>query len=248
MEQERVMDSWDKKSKFNWGNRSGTTSSAMVGNRSSTFNIKGVSDPTNQRNKLFEARKAQGLCYRCGEKYFVGHQCKPKQLNAMTADDMELRERSQEELQLQEGEIMDEAISLHALSGVEMPNTIRLRGEAKKNSLTIQVDSGSTHSFLDLETAKQIGCPITRVGAMRVTVADGNHILSLHNCPKFRWKIQGVEFEDSIRLLRLGGNNMVLGGDWMKLHNPVLLDFVDYKIQVTHHGKRILEVSITKEN
>lgn len=134
---------------------------------------------------------------------------------------------------------MHEAISLNALSGVEMPITIRLRGEAKKNSLTILVDSGSTHSFLDLETAKKIGCPITRAVPMRVTIADGNHILSWHTCHKFKWKIHGMEFEDSIRLLRLVGNNMVLGGDWMKVHNPVLLDFVYYKIQVTHLGKRV---------
>ncbi|KAF3624466.1 hypothetical protein FXO38_30251 [Capsicum annuum] len=92
----------------------------------------------------------------------------------------------------------------------EVPNTIRLQGEAKKNKVTILLNSGSTHSFLDMDTAKKIGC-----------------------------NIQGVEFVDSIRLVRLGGNDIILGGDWMKDHNPVLLDFVEYKVEVTHKAKRV---------
>lgn len=86
-------------------------------------------------------------------------------------------------------EIMDEAISLNALSGTEVPNTIKLRGEAKNNKITILLDSGSTHSFLDLETARKIGCQIIEVVPMRVTVANRNHITSLHSCPRFKWRI-----------------------------------------------------------
>lgn len=32
---------------------------------------------------------------------------------------------------------------------------------------------------------------------------------------------------------------MILGGDWVKIHNPVLLDFIEYMVQVTHKGKRV---------
>ncbi|KAF3658968.1 hypothetical protein FXO38_12900 [Capsicum annuum] len=52
-------------------------------------------------------------------------------------------------------------------------------------------------------------------------------------------KIHGVEFEDIVRLVRLGGNDIILGGDWMRGHNPMLLDFVEYKVTVTHKGKRV---------
>lgn len=67
-----------------------------------------------------------------------------------------------------------------------MSNTIRLRGESKKNSLTILVDSGSPHSFRDFETTRRIRCPITTIMPMRVTVANENRIGSLHTCPKFK--------------------------------------------------------------
>ncbi|KAF3655636.1 hypothetical protein FXO37_15834 [Capsicum annuum] len=129
---------------------------------------RGVSNSSgNPSNTLFEQRRAQGLCYKCGDKYYVGHQCKQKYLNAMIAleDPKELEGEAHpgigdEDLTLvYEDEGIQEAISINALYGTEVPNTIRIQGEAKR-----------------------------------------------------------------IRLVKLGGNDMILGGDWMKSHNPVLLD------------------------
>lgn len=99
------------------------------------------------------------------------------------------------------------------MSGTEVPNTIKLGGESKKNNMSILLDSGSTHGFLDIETARKIGCAIKETSPMRVTVANENHVMSYHTCSIFKWKIQGVEFEDSMRLIRLGGNEMILRGD-----------------------------------
>lgn len=135
--------------------------------------------------------------------------------------------------------MVEEVVSLNALSGTEVPNTITLNGTSKKKLLTILLDSGSTHSFLDMETARQIGCIHKEARPMRVTVANGNQLMSLYSCPMFKWKIQGIEFENLVRLIQLGGCNLILGGDWMKAHNPVLLDFVAYRDVVSHKGKRV---------
>lgn len=90
---------------------------------------------------------------------------------------------------------MDEAISLNALSGTEVPNIIKLREKSKRNTMTIFIDSRSMHNFLYLETAGKMGCLIKKVAPMRVTVANGNHLISLHTCPYFNWSIQGMVFE-----------------------------------------------------
>ncbi|OIT04452.1 hypothetical protein A4A49_30238 [Nicotiana attenuata] len=44
----------------------------------------GGSTSNNVGNNLFEARRARGECYKCGERYFPGHQCKNIQLNALS--------------------------------------------------------------------------------------------------------------------------------------------------------------------
>ncbi|KAF3615921.1 hypothetical protein FXO38_34835 [Capsicum annuum] len=95
-------------------------------------------------------KRNKGLCYRCGDKYFPSYQCMPKQINAITAikegQGLEEYEEMMEEVmvqgegtmpELQEEFIMDEAISLNALLGTKVPNTIKLSGESKKNKLTI---------------------------------------------------------------------------------------------------------------
>lgn len=58
-------------------------------------------------------------------------------------------------------------------------------------------------------------------------------------CPRFKWKIQEIEFTDSIRLVKLGVHDMIFGEDWLKSYNSVLLDFVDYESQVSHKGQRV---------
>ena len=47
----------------------------------------------------------------------------------------------------------------------------------KKKSVHILVDSGSTHNFLDEEFAKSLLCDLVKITPLKVTVADGNHIL-----------------------------------------------------------------------
>lgn len=59
--------------------------------------------------------------------------------------------------------MVDEAISLHALSRVEVPNTIRLKEEVEKMDLIILLDSRSTHSFLALDATNKMGCTINEV-------------------------------------------------------------------------------------
>ncbi|PHT85499.1 hypothetical protein T459_07605 [Capsicum annuum] len=83
-------------------------------------------------------------------------------------------------------EVLQEATNLNFLSVTEVPNTIRLQGEAKKNKVTILLNSGSTHSFLDMDTAKKIGCNVCEATPMRVTITNGGHILSRHFCPNFK--------------------------------------------------------------
>ena len=49
-------------------------------------------------------------------------------------------------------------ISLNALSGVPTHNTMRVKGHVLKLLLHILMDSRSTHNFLDIYTAKKLGC------------------------------------------------------------------------------------------
>ena len=49
-------------------------------------------------------------------------------------------------------------ISLHALEGHPSEKMIKIRGNVGKMRLLILIDSGSSHSFLDKSTAKELLC------------------------------------------------------------------------------------------
>ncbi|XP_075095428.1 uncharacterized protein LOC142173703 [Nicotiana tabacum] len=108
-----------------------------------------------------------------------------------------------------------------------------------KQVMVILTDSGSTHNFVASETAKQLGCVIQLDAPMRVTTANGSNLMSYYSCPQFKWKMQGIDFEHKLRLLDIGGFDIVLGVDWMRKHNPIVFDFIEYRLQVSVKGKRV---------
>lgn len=77
-------------------------------------------------------------------------------------------------------------ISVHALSGNVTPNTIKLKGLLKKRKLSVLVDSGSTHSFLDPIAARLNNITMVTTPPLVVMVADENRLVSDSKCPAFR--------------------------------------------------------------
>ena len=176
-----------------------------------------------------EQRRMQGLCFRCGDKYAPGHQCR-RQLLLLEGEE-EAREVEEEEVPPEEEGEEKMEISLHALRGVVTSKIIKVEGRVSDSSLMILIDSGSTHSFLDEEVAKKLRCQLTGTQPLSVTVANGQKVLCKSACVGFCWQMQGESFEADLRLLKLGGCDMVLGVDWMREVSHICFDF--NKLEVT---------------
>lgn len=56
--------------------------------------------------------------------------------------------------------------------------TITLTGKRGNHLLSISVDGGSTHSFLDKNTAAKLKCILVQTSPTKVLVFNGNHIIS----------------------------------------------------------------------
>lgn len=166
---------------------------------------------------------------------------------------------AEEEDELQEGEdseIISEQdtgteelqISVHALTGALSYRTMRIKGKVKKCTFTILIDSGSTHNFLDPVLAKRTGQNIKHINPLTVVVADGTKVFSKAMVEGFKWNMQGAEFEANVRLLPLGGCDMVLGVQWLSTLGPVLWDFKDLRMEFkTKDRKHVLRGSNSVE-
>ena len=121
-------------------------------------------------------RREAGLCFNCDEKWIRGHKCATSTLYiVMTDAEAEAYNNTlQETPDISENDVNDTGeISINALAGSVNCNTLKFKGEFEKHSLCILVDTGSTHSFIDEETAHRVGCKFVQAPPMLINVADG---------------------------------------------------------------------------
>ena len=73
-------------------------------------------------------------------------------------------------------------ISLHALIGINGYHTMRVQGKIKNQLVSILVDTGSTHNFVDQKIVKKAGVKLHSVNGMTITVANGEKLLAQEWC------------------------------------------------------------------
>ncbi|KAL2235351.1 UNVERIFIED_CONTAM: Transposon Ty3-G Gag-Pol polyprotein [Sesamum indicum] len=164
--------------------------------------------------------------------------CKYKQVYMLLEDEGDKDNgEEQQGKQTTEGDV---SVSLHAMKGDFHYRTLRLEGTVEDKEILILIDSGSTHCFLDEKVVNLLGCKPERTHPMMVRVADGSKLISQLACHKFSWEIQGHKFTHPIKLIKLGGYDLVLGYDWLGLHNPIELDFHQGKVTLSQDSNKVV--------
>ncbi|XP_039064690.1 uncharacterized protein LOC120209873 [Hibiscus syriacus] len=165
---------------------------------------------SNVKQSLVKYRRTHNLCFKCGEKYTPGHQCKVRQLNCMEEEEDSAKKGMTEEEAGEKEDVENEAleISINAITGNVSHTTLRIQGFIKGKPLNILIDSGSTHSFVTPKWAKE-GMELVNTQPLVITVANGDKLYSNAKCNKVSWKMQGYEFQHDFRVLSLGGSDML---------------------------------------
>uniref|UniRef100_A0A0A8YYF6 Uncharacterized protein n=1 Tax=Arundo donax TaxID=35708 RepID=A0A0A8YYF6_ARUDO len=110
-----------------------------------------------KERQLRHYRRANRLCYYCGDKYEPAHleKClkRPKpQVNALAVNDLdvELSEVVLNQLAIEDTLAADfYQLSLNALAGTKEGECIKVRALVKNQVIIILIDNGSSHSFID---------------------------------------------------------------------------------------------------
>ncbi|XP_074342098.1 uncharacterized protein LOC141679516 [Apium graveolens] len=100
------------------------------------------------------------------------------------------------------------------------------------------VDSGSTNNFISPAGVKNLGLTIIRCSPISVSVANGAQLSCTQRVNKVNLEIDGLTFYVDMRVLPIGGYDIILGVEWMKIVSPVVFDFEDNHISVWWQGKR----------
>jgi hypothetical protein len=127
-------------------------------------------------------------------------------------------------------------ISLNAITSTQSNKVIHLRALVGNQVLSILIDSGSSHTFLNSSMLTRIPSTAVTVPGMRVKVANGQTVVSTQVVRELEWWIQGCTFSVSPRVLESIAFDLILGMNWLELHSPMVCDWLQKRIQFDHHG------------
>ncbi|WVZ10734.1 hypothetical protein V8G54_015264 [Vigna mungo] len=192
------------------------------------------------------ARREKGLCYNCDEIFTPSHRCKGKFFLFTTEDPIADDFTPDPPLILDPPSPAPVAdgrpsqVSLHAFTGGVGSSTIRLQGQIGNNPVSILVDGGSDHNFIQDRVAKFLDLPSIPYNPLTVMVGSGNLLRCDHLCPEVEIKIQEHTLTVNFYILPLRGADIVLGAPWLKSIGPVLMDYTQLTISFNHQDQPIL--------
>ena len=105
----------------------------------------------------------------------------------MIVDEPSLNE-TQDDYEESDNEVQElvPEVSFHAeiekyfqISGMAHPQTMRLQGKLKNKEVTVLVDGGSAHNFMDQSIVEKLGLPVDRTQSFQVVVGNREKI----DCP-----------------------------------------------------------------
>lgn len=112
-----------------------------------------------------------------------------------------------------------------AISGTQAPRTLLLLGTISDQSISILVDSGSSHSFLSSDIAAKLSGVQPLLPPVSVRVANGGTVDCTAKLPDAEWVVQGHRFHSTLRILPLGSYDMIVGMDWLEAFSPMKVDW-----------------------
>ena len=182
-----------------------------------------------------EERRRLGLCFNCNKRFARGHNrvCQRLFLVDLAEDD--------DAAAAAMAPAMEDApqISLHAIAGVHMDETMQVHLRLGDSTLLALLDSGSTHSFIAEDVARRTSLQLQPRGALRVTVANGERV----PCPGIYraapFTIDDEAFAADFYALPLAGYDTVLGTHWMASLGPILWDFSALTMSFWHRDHKV---------
>lgn len=139
-------------------------------------------------------------------------------------------------------------ISEAAVAGTKAANTFRLVGQIQKQQVLMLIDSGSSHCFVSESMATKLQGEARAVQHVKVKLADG-YILT---CDKefigCEWWCQWATFHTDLKVLPLGGYDVIIGINWFYSHNPMGIDWIGKRLAFCEDGKMVLLKGLQPKN
>jgi hypothetical protein len=175
-------------------------------------------------NTRRELRRKQ-LCFTCKEPWSPEHKCMGRgqvPYIEVTSDNEEEEEMGQiqniedktievveEEITGQEGQYC--MATLASISGLPKYNTFWMRGVLQGQKVSILIDGGASHNFIDSALLKRRHIPIVNFEGFKVEVVGGSTIACDKYIPGMKLTLGRHELVQDVYVMDLSDTNIILG-------------------------------------
>ena len=169
-----------------------SSSSHNSGTKSTTAPTKLFGEVRCLFDKEFQDKRAKGLCFKCDDKWSMGHRCKNKELSVLWMDgEAELESQDEGEQLVDKADEPTPEVSLNLVIGLSSPKTMKLRGLIGDRTVVVIIVPGATHNFIALGVVKELGLAVTDSGSFGVHLGNGEAIREKGVCKNVQLHLDG---------------------------------------------------------
>ena len=109
--------------------------------------------------------------------------------------------------------------------------------EAGGEEVLILVDTGSSYSYISSELVIGLDIKYQMVSnPFSIIMENGVCVTNNAICPSVMWEVNQYKFKFDLKVMELGGWDIILGVDWMVHFSPITFDFHQLKISLFNQG------------
>jgi hypothetical protein len=206
-----------------------------------------------------ELRRKQ-LCFTCKEPWEPGHKCMGKgkvhYIEVISDDEedeeighiqnIEANQPSPDNAQGEGGEETDfgpsgeKKITIASISGVPKYSTFRMRGVLQGQKVSVLIDGGASHNFIDSALVKRRHIPTVEFEGFRVEVAGGNTMPCDRYIPGLSLTLGRYDLAQDFYVMDLPDTNVILGVQWLSTLGPITTNYKTMEMSFNgENGKRV---------
>ncbi|RWW51435.1 hypothetical protein BHE74_00042213 [Ensete ventricosum] len=180
--------------------------------------------PAPKKLELWE-RSAKGLCWHCDELWSRKHRCKKRRLLVIELMEEAVLQHLKESLDHEDKDVEEEAQPINCMVYVLInyvnPQTMKVGGFLKQQSITILIDTGSTNNFLNSKVVARMVLHIEDCSKFDVEITDSRILKCDQRCPQVKLLLQNQEIITNFFLFLIDDYEAVLGIEWLTMLGDV---------------------------
>jgi hypothetical protein len=180
------------------------------------------------RNRMDDATRQdlrrRKLCFSCQEPWVPGHRCAGKakahyiEVFSDSGDDEEEEEQGQKEdsptAEVEQASMETRGV-IASLSGIPRFHTFRMRGGVQGHRVTVLVDGGASHNFIDSSLVERKSIAAESFGGFSVVIPGENTLDCTRYVPRMTLNLGNYMLTDDFYVVKIPDTNVVLGVQWL---------------------------------